>query len=113
MALPVLRRYGYVQATASTWQAVHTAVPAGRALVVGTLVVANLSASVELGFNLAITNVVPAVPNGDLLTAYSVIGVGESYEIHGLVIPAGYFVAVYSFGVTSAIVSVHGEEVDN
>lgn len=109
MAAPKLQRYAFSPTAATTWQAVHAAVPAARALVVSRLTVAALQ-STRVYVAIAAT---AGGGDADRVMQDVALAAGEVYTESGLVIPAGQFVSVYATVITGLGVGVFGQEVDN
>lgn len=107
MANPILRSYVITSsATPSTWTALGSPVPTGRALVVSKLIVANLQGIAQafgIRNNVTTGRIASSVP----------LDIGDVYTESGIVLIAGHFLEVWSSIASGITVTLYGEEVDN
>ncbi len=104
MPAPTLRRYAVIPGTADTDTALVPAVPAARALVIGKLIVANVSSTAA---SLAVIVAGTRIASGLVLQA------SEVYTEAGLIVLAGETIAVRTTVGTALAFTAYGEEVDN
>ena len=104
MAAATLRRYSGGIFAANTLTTVVPAIPAGRALVIGKIIVANVSGA-QLTFGIAVGGVFVA-------SAIS-LAPSEVYTESGLVMVAGDNAQVTVTIANGVVASFYGEEVDN
>lgn len=108
MAARTLRHYAKDITAANTWESVHSAVPAARALV-ARVVIANVSGTTVSSIHCTIG---AGAGSPRYIIAGLTLSAGESFEQH-VVMLAGEYASIYCNTIGGINAAVFGEEVDN
>lgn len=110
MAASVLRHYrGQANATPGAASGVCGPIPAGRALVISKITVANTSSTTAA----TVTIYVGSNTATDYIAVNVSVAAGQVYTETGLVALAGEYVGFTSNVASNLVVNLFGEEVDN